>query len=1078
MSTLRLTDAAARDRMREDLDSTLIVEAGAGSGKTTVLIDRILATLLAGKCEMQEIAAVTFTRKAAAELRERLQIGLEREAGLNVSAAAIKGLVEFDRAFVGTIHAFCARLLRERPVEANLDPDFEEIEGAEEGLLIDEAWDEFLMKFVHSGSGLAAKLEETGLILRDLKHDYTKLIGYPEVQYDVLATAKPDVDPARKALGRLVTQVFPLIPTDEPEDGWDAAQSMIRKARRIADYIGKGTDTQFMELLSGFDKDLGLIQKRWTTPENGKKAKDLIQAFREKFAIHTIRAWREYRYQYALQFIKEATAFCHERRRKQSRLNFQDLLMLTASMLRENPEVRRHFQAKYTRIFVDEFQDTDPIQAEILFLLTGTDVYQRDWQKLVPRHGSLFIVGDPKQSIYRFRRADISTYNGVKRKLKAVSRDSEVSLTSNFRSDPSITQSLNNVFRQVFPAAETEYQAKFEPLESPYAALPGEHTGVRKIVLRGLGKTVAKRQVAEADAEIIAQFISIALDGGVKIKRAPAEKGPALSESARPSDFLILLYRKQHLDAYAKALESYDIPYEISGGHGFSESEELKALQDLLLYINDPADQIQLFKSLRGRLFGVSDDLFYRYKQEGGYLSIFTPEKKYKDREINVVLQPALVRLRTYWEWSRKYVPSVTLEKICNDLGLLAFAASGELAGSSTGNILKALELVRSSFEVNSFASMVDYFGVLLESEDVEEFSAKGDQSDAVRLMNLHKAKGLEAPIVFLANPISYVKKPFYHHVERKEGVARGFFAATKDKGEYQREILAQPPDWEAYEQAEKQFKQGEEDRLLYVAATRAKQLLVISVNEDKPQASPWCSFVEKLRDVPELKFKHTKSAKAVKAEKIDLGGLQDALEKVKKEIRQAEGHSYETMSVTALAHKDGVIPAWIDSGRGLAWGRVVHRVLQACAPTLPAGLPLIIENTLVEEGLPAEQRDGVLALVKSITTSGLWTRMNTAEKRYTEMPFSLRAKNADLGLESGGLPVVVSGTIDLLFREADGWVIVDYKTDEIKDNLQSLVEYYRKQLDLYAEFWQKITGDRVKERILFFVSTGDLIQV
>ena len=752
----------------------------------------MLATLLAGKCEMRHIAAVTFTRKAAAELRERLQIGLEREARSSGSAAARKALVEFDRAFVGTIHAFCARLLRERPVEAHLDPDFEEVEGADAGFLIDEAWDEFLMKFVHEGSALAARMEETGLVLRDLKHDYGKLVGYPEVLYDVPVTAKPDIDPARKALNRLVAQVFPLIPTDVPEKGWDEVQLLIRRAKRVVGYIGEGTESQFMELLSGFDKKLKLTQKDWTSKENGKKAQDLIHAFQEKFAIPISRAWREYRYQYAMEFLKQAAVFCREKRRRESRLDFQDLLMLTASMLRENPEVRRHFQGRYTRIFVDEFQDTDPIQAEMLFLLTGTDVHERDWQKSVPAQGSLFIVGDPKQSIYRFRRADISTYNDVKRILRSVSSDSEVSLVSNFRSDLSITQSLNAVFEQVFPAAETEYQAKFEPLESPNSALPAEDAGIRKLVLRGLGKGQAKLPVAEADAEMIAHFIRLALDGGLKVHRSPAELGSGLSEQARPSDFLILLYRKKNMDVYARAMESFGIPYEISGGRGFSESGELQALQDLLLYLNDPADQILLFKVLRGPLFGVSDDLFYRYRREGGFLSVFAPEKKYKDREIGAVLQPALLRIRAYWEWSRDYVPSVALERICDDLGLLAFAASGELSGSSTGNILKALDLVRSSVEVTSFASMVRYLGILLEADDVEEFSAGGDQVDAVRLMNLHKAKGLEAPVVFLANPVSDMKRPLYHHVERREGVARGFLAVTRHKGEFHREVLAE----------------------------------------------------------------------------------------------------------------------------------------------------------------------------------------------------------------------------------------------------------------------------------------------
>jgi ATP-dependent helicase/nuclease subunit A len=174
-----LTDAQARKRIATELDTNFIVEAGAGSGKTTVLIDRIVETLKAGRCEIGQIAAVTFTRKAAAELRQRLQIALEAEERKSPSATLHQALTDFDRCFAGTIHSFCSRLLRERPVEAGLDPAFEEVEGVEEKLMSGEAWAEYLAELPMRDPKLVVDLEKLGLKPADLKPAYMNMISFP-----------------------------------------------------------------------------------------------------------------------------------------------------------------------------------------------------------------------------------------------------------------------------------------------------------------------------------------------------------------------------------------------------------------------------------------------------------------------------------------------------------------------------------------------------------------------------------------------------------------------------------------------------------------------------------------------------------------------------------------------------------------------------------------------------------------------------------------------------------------------------------------------------------------------------------
>ncbi|MCJ7484721.1 MAG: UvrD-helicase domain-containing protein, partial [Candidatus Aminicenantes bacterium] len=380
-------DQAARDRIRNDLDTTFLVEAGAGSGKTKSLVDRMVAVLASGRAEIDTLAAVTFTRKAAAELRGRFQVVLEQarlaEKDAVVRARLDAALTGLERSFIGTIHSFCARLLRERPIEAGIDPEFRELEEHEDRVFLEACWDEYQAKSRLENESALRGIDEAGLEPAELESAFKALADFPEVEPVPGRAEAPELGPARRALEKLLDLAHALVPAERPEKGRDGLQSVLVRCFRRRRNIGFDDGRRLMETMELFDKKLGVTKNRWATKEDAESVLEAAESFREKHVVPALREWREFRHTKALAFLRPAIGFYAARRRAEARLNFQDQLMLAAELLRENPEVRSYFRKRFHPILVDEFQDTDPIQAEILFFLTGRrNDAERDWTRL------------------------------------------------------------------------------------------------------------------------------------------------------------------------------------------------------------------------------------------------------------------------------------------------------------------------------------------------------------------------------------------------------------------------------------------------------------------------------------------------------------------------------------------------------------------------------------------------------------------------------------------------------------------------------------------------------------------------
>jgi ATP-dependent helicase/nuclease subunit A len=506
---VRPADRAARERIRRDLDRTFLVEAGAGSGKTQSLADRMIALLATGRSTIGTLAAVTFTRKAAAELRGRFQVELEkalRDDGTDAWGAAEKArladaLRNLEQGFIGTIHSFCALLLRERPLEAGVDPDFVELEDLDEAVFRERCWHDYLTLMRQTEDDRVRALEEVALRPDDLQDAFDDLSLYPEVEPCPGTSTPPDFDELRRRLDTYLEEVRRDLPASPPEGGWDKLQSAHLQCLVRRRNLGWAGHRELAETLEILDRKLTIVQKKWPSKDLAKEREEKWQAFRAEVVVPALRLWREYRHDRILAFLRPAAEFYAARRRELSRLNFQDLLLTAARLLRDNPEVRRYFRRRFARILVDEFQDTDPIQAEVLLYITGSNPEEKDWRKLVPRPGSLFLVGDPKQSIYRFRRADIDIYNLVKRRVEAEGGGEVLRLTANFRSLDCIGAWVNPIFAAVFPKTGTP-GALSGPLRSaePVRQAAGAFSGVFRIEAPAV-KGHREADIAEHDAK-------------------------------------------------------------------------------------------------------------------------------------------------------------------------------------------------------------------------------------------------------------------------------------------------------------------------------------------------------------------------------------------------------------------------------------------------------------------------------------------------------------------------------------------------------------------------------------------------
>ncbi|MEH6821049.1 MAG: UvrD-helicase domain-containing protein [Dietzia psychralcaliphila] len=1134
-----LHDQPARDRVERDTASTLFVEAGAGTGKTHALVNRLGTLLLVDAVPVDRIAAITFTEKAAAELRDRLRVHLvdERDRGNPRADAALAGL---DTAAIGTLHSFALRLLSENPLEAGIPPRVTAQQDTAEATAVEAMWQECATVLFGgdrdgSRSGVLAQsvddLLDAGVgtlafreMVEALHRDWDRLPTGP-----LHSAASPDAElPTSPDLAEVAAAIGSITGWREScQDETDKLyETLSRHEAWLTDLQSAATDRTasptWVELLA---KPLGPGSggkgPNWGGADTVKEIKEEIKRLpsicTEVLSAH----WRP-RIAIVLDALIPVIRRHADDRRRHGTLQFHDQLVLARELL-QVPEVRRRVRARYTRILIDEFQDTDPIQLDLATLLTAAE----------PEHdpgagpgsesgaGRLFTVGDPKQSIYRFRRADISTY------LRAQSGDGvEIErLSTNFRCSRAVLDWVNTVFSEVLLAAEG-VQPDYRELEPGPGRPPYDPAhGPRPFVFRTEDvpehpdhcppDATDDQRRHWTEASDVARVIATAVREGWTHESKNGDQTPL-----RLGDIAILLPSRGSLPMIEKCLDHAGIDFRTEASSIVYGTPEIRDLLLAVRAVANTADEASLVGALRSPLFGCGDDDLLRWRAAGG---AWAPGAPAPDGLADSPVAGGIGYLFALARESRR--PGELLEKLVHDRMVFESAAESPRRRDLWRRIRFVIEHAwqwEESAADPARADLREYadWALALTAEDarVPEAAIPEIGVDAVRITTIHAAKGLEYPMVVLAGMSrgwpGDRDRLLWTHEEPPRPVA-AFSTAVRDPG------FARAAEREA------QHSLAERIRLLYVAATRAESRLAVSGhgfvrtkakphNPRKLWGSLFGSVMEE-PDTPELVAYGEGLLDPAVAPRVDVPDRRDWLDRGRTitarsaeragwsatrivhpapadptdattdEVTSKAGLSLPEQLAAALRDRFAPAPAReeelppaprsVPLASGPDVGTAVHHLAEhtdlsvlTTDPTAATGeWELWAAGQLTALGLGGgfrgtrtpEAVDEMVAVARTALTSEP-VRRAASRPHWVELPVAGPLATAD------GTTVAVDGVVDLVVDEPDGSLsVIDYKTDVAVTS--GTVDEYLLQLCAYAELLRATTGRTVSRIELVF---------
>ena len=863
-----VADSDARRLIAEALDETLVVEAAAGTGKTTELVKRIVRLVSTGRATIDQIVAVTFSEKAAGELKLRLREELERARLTAIhpeSARLDRAVQRFEEAHVSTIHGFCADLLRERPVEARIDPSFAVLTGGQAARLFDEAFSDWIQRELDDPcEGVRRSLrratvrrfggdDEEDAPIERLKRAGRDLLDWRD---HPAPWRRPDDFDRPGAIDHLLDAIgsfnaISATPTNARDTLFRDTAPIRRVWAEVQPLRARGFDDY-----DGWESALCSLAALHSDLRKGKSASGQYGKDMPRAAVVTARdlivaALVAFRDQadadlaaLVHEALQDAVLGYEQRKLRAGAVDFLDLLIRARNLVRDDADVRHAFQRRFRFLLVDEFQDTDPLQAELLTLLAADE-----GDGGVPegrlaldgriRPGALFIVGDPKQSIYRFRRADVGVYREICDAL--VARGAvRVRLRTSFRSVPAIQRAVNAAFSVHMTGDRASLQADYVELQPARDDHPAQPAVIALPVPRALSERghVTQAAIAASLPGAVAEFVRwLVVESGYTVpdEHAPAAAGGSpLRRPIRAGDVCLLFrrfldFQTDVTSLYVEALESRGLTHLLVGGKAFHEREEVDALRTALTAIEWPDDALSVFATLRGPFFAVAEEELLAWHACGhGFRPYHVPDV------VPAALAAAAQALTTLRELNRLR----NHRPVADTIGRLIEATRAHAGfvlwrgGEQVlANVLQISELARR-YEAEgglSFRGFVDELREAADRAPTPEAPILEAGTDGVRLMTVHKAKGLEFPVVILADIGCKLSRD---DASRHLDAARGL-AAIKLAG-------WTPLDLRDNNALEAGRDAAEGVRLAYVAATRARDLLVVPAIGDGPQDKHW----------------------------------------------------------------------------------------------------------------------------------------------------------------------------------------------------------------------------------------------
>jgi ATP-dependent helicase/nuclease subunit A len=1034
-------DDAARARILASLDESLVVEAAAGTGKTTMLVKRIANVIESGRATIDRIVAVTFTNRAAGEMRLRLRQELDGRLVKASSRGRIENaLAHMEEAFVGTIHSFCAQILRERPVEAGVDPLFQELAAADAQRLFGQAFRAWFEDRLAAGSSVLRRA-----LIRPVP-DWTR---------------STPTERLRKAAWDLSEWRDHAAPWSRPE--WNREAEADRLASLILDQSkAVKRDRKYQPLhdfatwLSRLDevqrRDYDLLEARLLSLRADlRKAKANLQTLEWELEKFRAASGRDLAPALRDELSGVIERF-EELKRSAGRLDFDDLLRKARDLVRDNRDVRHYLHRRFSHLFIDEFQDTDALQAELFLLLSSDNADEHDWRRVRPAPGRLFLVGDPKQSIYRFRKADVEVYTRVVEQLESAGAG-VVRLGKSFRSVPGIQLAVNDAFAPEMTGGDSG-QPTYVPLQPFQPPIDGQPSVVLLDFCETFpGERVWKGEINERLPKEVARFLDwLKHASGWRVH----EGGALVPIEWRHICILFRRMKSGDRDTsreYALELEQRGIPHVLVGSKSFHEREEIAAIRAALTAIEWPDDALSVYGVLRGPLFSFSDGELFAYRL-AHKLHPFAPRPDAPSE-----ISAALDLLAELHRWRNDRPLAATLSLLLESVRAHAVFALRPGGSQVLGNVGRVVDLAREhdSKPGTSFRSFVEALEAYAGSDDSDESPRVEEGAGGVRIMNTHKVKGLEFPVVILADITTNLARD---EPDRFVDSSRGLAALQL--------LDCLPVELQEHSEAEVARNRAEAVRVAYVAATRARDLLVIPALTDKPEGDWWLKPLERV---------------------VYSGAFRSSW------IRSYE---LEAGLPPAAAWKtaDLLSPATADPS--LAWRESRSASIQkACAPSTriltpsvlrdapPDDLPFEVISLPRDPGRPANRRFGLLlhaalrlagsediagtvALQGRVlgATPGEIDAAVAAVGRALEHPLLLRARRAPTSLREAPVTCrledgsVLDGIADLAFLDEDGWTVVDFKTGESRPEFENQVRWY-------AYAFRRLTGKPARAVLL-----------
>ncbi|MDH3283694.1 MAG: UvrD-helicase domain-containing protein, partial [Acidobacteriota bacterium] len=811
-------DHDARERAMRDHDAHLAVEAGAGTGKTTLLVGRIVEGLRREKLTMRRLGAITFTRKAAGELRTRLRAEIARARERDDSPELERARREQPLARVSTIHAFCHRILRQNPLAAGLDPDFEVVDETRQDELFDELWRQWLSGAPRgAGAGVVAEAIAAGASTSTVAEAARQLVE------------NPDVEP----------------PEEEPGPDAETVWRRVRErageiAREVARIRKEGAEDKLADGVAAFVAALDRVEAldppsrvRWLARRVVRDAarrsykfeirevrsKGRIPAYTDRDALERVRVrlddWRQrdlpelLREHHADVAARAARGLAHFRdwarnaRRERGTLSQNDLLEEARRLLaKKSTGALTRLARELDALMIDEYQDTDPIQAAIVRLLRERDGGPR-----------VFVVGDPKQSIYRFRRADVLTY--MEDVSEADRREALERIFVNFRSRAGVLRAVNTVGREVMDAAAGGgTQAAWQDLEASETTPAGRGGPSFVLVPAGAGEQkLLSEELAAREAGALAHAL-----------RRAREDGYSWREMA------VLFAASSHLATLEDVLDAAGVPYRQEKSRDFFRRVEIAELGHLATAVADPWDETAVVGLLRSRLFGIDDAALLAHASAGGRFVAARDPAEAGEPEV----REALAAIAGWHERSRRETPPELLGSILRETGFLVLLAGLPHGERDLANVRKLLDTaeVRWSEGDAGVADFARWLRRQLAADGVREAeSPSAEEEDRVSLLTIHAAKGMQWHVVGLydvhAGRSGQRPAVVIGRGSGGEGAARLAVAFSP---------VMRTRSFDALADRDLELDDAERARLLYVALTRARERIVLPFPaSDKP---------------------------------------------------------------------------------------------------------------------------------------------------------------------------------------------------------------------------------------------------